>query len=438
MIPKVSSKPSDEEPETPTGPLFATFSTAAAEGAGLKSRRLSASLPDEFHVDSCELNDEFKSTSFLPGKRGNVIGKGATATVTLMCRKDGPKDELYAVKEFRRRDNSEREGEYIKKLQSEYTIAKSLRHPNIVTTVRLCTHAGRWNHVMEYCSAGEMYSLVEKGLFKTHYKLEDRLCFFKQLIRGVDYLHSHGIAHRDIKLENLLMDKNGHVKITDFGVSEVFSGEHPGLDKAGGRCGKNMGAIRLCSPGICGSLPYIAPEVLEKAGPYDPRPLDVWSCAIVFLTMTYSGTPWQAARLEHDHYERFLNGWTTWLENHPDGVMDKDDPDGVPKCGPLFAHLDTAPLKRIILKMLHPIPDKRSTIRDVLNSASIKAIDCCSMESYEGECCVDASGKLKSGKKVLKKHSHLPPKEHKTPRALQHRFDMGHGYNNAGASWKMF
>ncbi|KAF1985347.1 Pkinase-domain-containing protein, partial [Aulographum hederae CBS 113979] len=405
------------------------YSKPAAQGTGLKARRLSTSLPDEFHVDFCELNREYKSSSFLPGRRGQILGKGATATVTLMCRKEGSKDELYAVKEYRGRDKSEKEDEYIKKVQSEYSIAKSLNHPNIVTTVRLCTSRNRWNHVMEYCSVGELYGLVEKGLFQSHYKLEDRMCFFKQLVRGVDYLHSHGIAHRDIKLENLLMDKDGRLKITDFGVSEVFSGEHPGLRAAGGQCGKNMGAVRRCAPGICGSLPYIAPEVLAKESDYDPRPLDVWSCAIVFLTMTYGGSPWQAAKPEYEHYAKYLNGWKTWLNAHPDGNI-TDAVDGAPKCGPIFANLPSSPLKRLMLKMLHPIPEKRINIRDVLTSACVRTVECCSPESYDDTFSLEDMRKARgaSGMSVLKNHKHLPPREHKTPKALQHRFDMGHGW----------
>ena len=238
------------------------ISMHAATGVGLKARRMSANLPDDFTVDTVELNSEFTSGSLLPGKRGKVIGKGATATVKLMIRKGGHSDAVYAVKEFRKRGQNENEDEYIKKVKSEYSIAKSLHHPNIVESVRLCTHGGRWNHVMEYCSQGEIFSLVQKKYFT----LEDQLCLFKQLLRGVAYLHSHGIAHRDIKLENLLMTDNGHLKITDFGVSEVFCGEHPGVRAAGGECGKNMHECRRCTPGICGSLPYIAPEVFEKKG----------------------------------------------------------------------------------------------------------------------------------------------------------------------------
>lgn len=238
------------------------ISMPAATGAGLKARRMSLSIPDDFHVDTVELNEEFTSGSLVPGRRGKLVGKGATATVKLMVRKGGPTDEVFAVKEFRKRGQNEKEDDYVKKVKSEYAIARSLHHPNIVESVRLCTHSGRWNHVMEYCPQGEIFTLVQKRYFT----LEDNLCLFKQLLRGVAYLHAHGIAHRDIKLENLLMTDQGHLKITDFGVSEVFCGQHPGLPAAQGQCGKDMKECRSCAPGICGSLPYIAPEVFDKQG----------------------------------------------------------------------------------------------------------------------------------------------------------------------------
>ncbi|KAF2681753.1 Pkinase-domain-containing protein [Lentithecium fluviatile CBS 122367] len=426
----------DSDEETPTVGMLATFSKAAAEGVGMKARRLSLSLPDEFNVEHCELDKEYKSSSLMPGKRGKCLGKGATAEVRIMASRGYHTEDLVAVKEFRARDKGESEEDYIMKIKSEYSIAKSLHHPNIVETVRLCTNRGRWNHVMEFCTHGELYSLVERKLFhptEGYYSLEDRLCLFKQLLRGVDYLHSHGIAHRDIKLENLLLSKEGHLKISDFGVAEVFSGEHPGLRAAGGECGKNMGEVRLSAPGICGSLPYIAPEVLEKKGPYDPRPLDVWSCAIVFLNMTFGGAPWQAAKSEFELYNIFQKGWESWLQDHPDGQI-FDGPDGHPKGGKIFTLVNPPAVKRLILRMLHPDPEKRITIRDALESTYVKNINCCCPESYEDPtCCVDASkrGAQKAQGRVTKRylHHHIPPKhESKIGRALTHRFDMGEGW----------
>ena len=237
----------------------------AEAGTGLKARRMSLNLPDDFTVDVVELHKEFADQSKIIGRRGKTLGKGATSTVRLMVRKGGP-SELYAVKEFRGKQPHEKEEDYEKKVKSEYSIAKSLHHPNIVETVRLCIHQGRWNHVMEYCQEGDLFSLVQKGYLTKDDRLSDRLCIFKQLVQGIHYLHNHGIAHRDIKLENILVTSQSKLKITDFGVSEVFSGIHPGLRSAGGQCGKDMNEMRLCAPGICGSMPYIAPEVVIKSG----------------------------------------------------------------------------------------------------------------------------------------------------------------------------
>ncbi|KAF1939852.1 Pkinase-domain-containing protein [Clathrospora elynae] len=424
----------EENAEKPTAGMLATFSKGAVQGVGMKARRLSVNLPDDFIIDWCDLDREFKSSSLMPGKRGKILGKGATSEVRIMARRGGlVKDEdLVAVKEFRERDKDETEEDYVMKIKSEYSIAKSLHHPNIVETVRLCTNRGRWNHVMEFCSYGEIYSLVERKLFaggvEGFYSRDDRLCFFKQLLRGVDYLHSHGIAHRDIKLENLLLSKDGHLKISDFGVAEVFSGEHPGLRASGGECGKNMGEIRLSAPGICGSLPYIAPEVLEKDHSYDSRPLDIWSTAIVYLTMTFGGCPWQAAKTEFEYYTRFKKGWDQWLEEHPDGQI-SDGLDGHPKCGKLFSLIEPPSIKRLMLKMLHPIPAKRITIREVLKTTCIKNIGCCCPETYDDPKITFDASKASSARAAAPKkylHHHIPPKpENKVGKALTHRFDMG-------------
>lgn len=233
-------------------------------GTGLKARRISLSLPDDFVVDVGDLYSEYSDQSKL-GLRGKTLGKGATASVRLVVKKGHPSD-LYAAKEFRGKASKEDSEEYEKKVKSEYTIAKSLRHPNIVETYRLCTHNGRWTHIMEFCSEGDLFNLVSQKYLSKDDHLVDRVCFFKQLVQGLNYLHNNGIAHRDVKLENLLITKDGKLKITDFGVSEVFAGVHPGLRSAGGQCGKEMGEVRLCAPGMCGSPPYVAPEVMARRG----------------------------------------------------------------------------------------------------------------------------------------------------------------------------
>lgn len=240
-----------------------SFTAPNRPRAASKARRETASPLDDIHVDSTELTDGFVSASKFPGRRGRQVGKGSTAVVKVMYRK-GAEDLPYAVKEFRGIGPDESGEDYEAQIKSEFSIADSLRHPNIVGTACLCTHAGRWNHVMEYCGQGELFALVQKN----YLQLADKLCLFKQLLQGVAYMHDNGIAHRDIKPENLLLTDKGHLKITDFGVAHVFSGPHPGVRATYYDCDEEPGEVRKCAPGICGSLPYIAPEVLMKEGKF--------------------------------------------------------------------------------------------------------------------------------------------------------------------------
>ncbi|KAH7236295.1 kinase-like domain-containing protein [Fusarium tricinctum] len=410
--PNTPLPPPAEGDETMYPPERSVWPLPPDSGTGAKARRMSLSLPDDFAVDVAELQNEFEYQRKFLGRHGKHLGKGAASKVTLMMRKGSP-EELYAVKEFRGKSHRESQQDYENKIKSEFSIAKSLHHPNIVETFRLCTDHGRWNHVMEYCSEGDLFSLVQKGHLKGDDRKKDRMCLFKQLIQGVHYLHANGIAHRDIKLENLLITKDSKLKITDFGVSEVFCGTHPGLREAGGQCGRNMsGEIRLCSPGICGSEPYIAPEVLAKEDSYDPRALDVWSSAIVMIYLTFGGAIWSRAQPGELHYDKLVNGWNKWYTKHPECDASITDTD-YPKCYALDIGISPPALRRLVLQMLNPDPKKRISIDGVVNNRWLKNVECCQLESYDDPALlIDATKKdntINSNKKIFC-HNHLPPK----------------------------
>jgi protein-serine/threonine kinase len=327
-----------------------------------------------------------------------------------MHRKDCP-GELYAVKEFRRKSPSETHYEYEKKVKWEYSIAKSLNHPNIVKTTRLCIDHGRLNHVMEYCSEGDLFNLMQKNYLMKEDREKDRLCLFKQLIQGINYLHSNGIAHRDIKLENLLITKDSKLKITDFGTADVFSGIHPGTREAGGQCGKNMGEIRLCAPGICGSEPYIAPEVLAMKKSYDPRASDIWSSAIVMIYLIFGTSLWAKADENNVYYKVLVNEWDKWntkLASSEDVIPDMDYPNVS-----IFGKLVNPPaLRRVLLHMLNPHPARRLRIDEVINNCWVKNIECCQLESYKDLAKVVDTSKKSCVKLDSEKgfcHNHLPP-----------------------------
>ncbi|KAI5265625.1 kinase-like protein [Aureobasidium subglaciale] len=372
--------------------LLPSFTQSADQGMGTRSRRLSTNIPNEFPIECCPLEKEFKTSSRMPLRRPKQIGEGGYACVKLMRRRGETPDHLYAVKQFRGRDSWETEDDYVKKVKSEYCIAKSCHHPNIIEPVRLCFSHGIWSEVMEYCHNGELFGLLEKK----YLTINDKYCFFKQLLRGVDYLHNHGIAHRDLKPENIMLTRDGCVKIIDFGLSEIFSGPHPSF-----RIGMDVEAfkvdrVRYSQPAIFGSQPYISPEVMDAKDAYDPRGLDVWSCGINFLSMVFGVHPWVKATSDNTNYKKYLNGWNKWLKTHPDGNIEPGS-DDYPDCGKLFHLLNSNSLERLVLRMLHPNPEKRITIAEALASDVVRRMDCCQRVSYEENAPTNV------------KHDHTPP-----------------------------
>lgn len=109
-------------------------------------------------------------------------------------------------------------------------------------------------------------------------------CCLKQIIEGVNYLHGLGLAHRDLKLDNCVLDRNGILKLIDFGSAVIF--RYP-YDQFG-----SAQNVHPCH-GIVGSDPYLAPEVLKSPNSYNPQPVDLWSIAIIYCCMTLKRFPWK-------------------------------------------------------------------------------------------------------------------------------------------------
>lgn len=149
------------------------------------------------------------------GKLGKVLGAGAGGSVRLMKRaEDGV---IFAVKEFRPRHSYETEREYVKKLTAEYCMGSSLHHGNIIETLDIVQEKGKWYEVMEYAPY-DLFAIVMTGKMSR----EEISCCFLQILSGVTYLHSMGLAHRDLKLDNVVVSERGIMKIIDFGSAHVF------------------------------------------------------------------------------------------------------------------------------------------------------------------------------------------------------------------------
>jgi serine/threonine protein kinase len=275
-----------------------------------------------------------KKYRFLDGR---VIGKGASGVVRLgcsVCNDCQAVQTPLAVKEFRKKRRDETTDDYLRKLTSEYCIASKMSHQNVVHTLDIVHDGKRWYEVMEYCSKGDLFSVIQSGGLDDRAEIDWCFC---QLVEGVKYLHSLGVAHRDLKPENLLVDQFGCLKITDFGVSDVFtSADQPVLSR-----------------GVCGSSPYIAPE--EYLGvPYDPRKVDVWAIGIIYYAMVFHGVPWESANNKDSNYCHYLAYGSAKFEP--------------------FTRLPSG-ARSLLRKILDPNPEKRISIEGIMEDPWFLQID---------------------------------------------------------------
>ncbi|KZM19384.1 serine/threonine-protein kinase HAL4/sat4 [Ascochyta rabiei] len=279
------------------------------------------------------------------GKCQEVVGRGAFGIVRVAHKqdpKDSRREQLYAVKEFKQRPN-ESAKKYQKRLTSEFCISSSMQHPNVITTLDLLQdEKGVYCEVMEYCSGGDLYTLV---LAAGQLEVAEADCFFKQLMRGVEYMHEMGVAHRDLKPENLLLTTHGSIKITDFGNGECF------------RMAWEKEAHMTA--GLCGSAPYIAPEeYVDKE--FDPRAVDVWACGIIYMALRTGRHLWRVAQKgEDEFFDRYLE--------------DRKEEEGY---RPIEV-LRRRQCRNVIYSILDPIPARRLTAHQVLASEWVSEIKVC-------------------------------------------------------------
>lgn len=168
--------------------------------------------------------------------------------------------------------------------QSELKICRlALGHPHIVTILNHYVIKNTAYLVFELCEKGEVFSRIVPGQGLAPREMVGT--YMAQLVDAVNHLHSRGIAHLDIKTENMLIDAQGRLKLCDFGLSALAED----------------GPVFGCR----GSLAYAAPENLlsharapgaRSVQGYDGQRADVWSCGVVLFVMLYGITPWELAR----------------------------------------------------------------------------------------------------------------------------------------------
>eukprot|EP01083_Nonionella_stella_P277696 944116_1 len=202
---------------------------------------------------------------------GELLGKGAFSYVNKATHK--PDRKSVAIKIIDK--NQMRAQGLLSRIISEVEIHSQLRHPHIAELYHCFEDEESVYLVVEYCERGEMTHLMRR-----HGRLSEpkTRAYMQQLVKGLMYLHSHRIVHRDLKIPNLLLTKDGTIKICDFGLAVQLSSQDEQRNT------------------ICGTPNYISPEIVSHQ-PHG-RQCDLWSLGCLLFTFLTGRPPFESTRVE--------------------------------------------------------------------------------------------------------------------------------------------
>nr|XP_046266438.1 hormonally up-regulated neu tumor-associated kinase homolog A [Scatophagus argus] len=230
--------------------------------------------------------------------------------------------EKVAVKVIDKR-KAKKDSYVTKNLRREGHIQQMIRHPNITQLLDILETENSYYLVMELCPGG---NLMNRIYDKKRLDERETQKYIRQLVLAVEHLHRAGVVHRDLKIENLLLDEQDNIKLIDFGLSN---------------CAGILGYSDPFST-QCGSPAYAAPELLSRKK-YGPK-VDVWSIGVNMYAMLTGTLPFTV--------EPFS------LRALHQKMVDKE-------MNPLPPSLSTAAIC-LLKKLLEPDPNKRPNIHQVM------------------------------------------------------------------------
>ncbi|XP_050071745.1 mucin-19 [Anopheles maculipalpis] len=199
------------------------------------------------------------------------LGQGTYGKVQLGINKETGQE--VAIKTIKK-SKIETEADLIR-IRREVQIMSSVYHPNIIHIYEVFENREKMILVMEFAAGGELYDYLSERKVLAE---EEARRIFRQVSTAIYYCHKHKICHRDLKLENILLDENGNAKIADFGLSNVFDEQ------------------RLLAT-FCGSPLYASPEIV-KGTPYQGPEVDCWSLGVLLYTLVYGAMPFDGANFK--------------------------------------------------------------------------------------------------------------------------------------------
>ncbi|OHT05101.1 Protein kinase 2 [Tritrichomonas foetus] len=193
----------------------------------------------------------------------SVIGRGFFGKVLLVSHKETK--ELFAIKTVHKMRLLNQEK--VNTILAERNIMRQCKHPFVVSLLFAFQSATKFYLGLEYVPGGELYSLMKKRYKFTRPQIK---LYIAEISLALDHLHSIGVVYRDIKPENILIDEEGHLKLTDFGLS------------------KNIKKTKI-TYSFCGTPDYMAPEVVEKRG--HNYPVDWWGLGVLTYQLFFDKSP---------------------------------------------------------------------------------------------------------------------------------------------------
>ncbi|XP_021705898.1 serine/threonine-protein kinase par-1 isoform X4 [Aedes aegypti] len=254
------------------------------------------------------------------------LGQGTYGKVQLGINKETGQE--VAIKTIKK-SKIETEADLIR-IRREVQIMSSVQHPNIIHIYEVFENREKMVLVMEFAAGGELYDYLSERKVLSE---EEARRIFRQVATAIYYCHKHKICHRDLKLENILLDENGHAKIADFGLSNVFDEQ------------------RLLAT-FCGSPLYASPEIV-KGTPYLGPEVDCWSLGVLLYTLVYGAMPFDGA-----NFKRLVKQISQ---------------------GDYFEPKKPSRASPLIREMLTVCPQRRANIEQICNHWWVN-------EGYEGSC----------------------------------------------------
>jgi MAP/microtubule affinity-regulating kinase len=201
---------------------------------------------------------------------GKQIGQGAYALVRLGLHKpSNQKVAMKIYKKYKLEDANRR-----KSVKREIKLMEKMKNQHVVQLFEIIDTHKYVILVMEYIGGGSLHGYLKASKNK-RLDEDDAKKVFRQIVEGLKFCHQRCITHRDIKLENVLLDEKGVVKLIDFGFST---------------CIPNDRKIKI----FCGTPSYMAPEIVRKTE-YCGPPADIWALGVLLFTCLTGQFPYRGA-----------------------------------------------------------------------------------------------------------------------------------------------